>query len=228
LDASRYPKLLLDTLAHQAQLVVGVPALHHLALGGEAEGGHSLELYLLAGGRHAPKISLVGASYRIVAHHLVPFCNLVLYADAYVGEGRAPLPVEALYVLGTTLERRAVGLVGDIPVEDLVDELQVAPSADLLGVTPEDGLVLFGGHVSLLLFQPAYSRVDRSTTEILPVEEAWRISGEGLFTVVRGMGILGSSLPTSNAQVSAKIAHLSDTPAPIREYGTHVTDKGAP
>jgi hypothetical protein len=48
------------------------------------------------------------------------------------------------------------------------------------------------------------------------------------FGEVRVLGILGSSLPTSNAQVTAKIAHLSDTPAPIREYGTHVTDKGTP
>src|SRR5215217_2272077 len=43
-----------------------------------------------------------------------------------------------------------------------------------------------------------------------------------------GKRILGSSLPTSNAQVTAKLAHLSDTPAPIREYGANVTDKGTP
>jgi hypothetical protein len=41
-------------------------------------------------------------------------------------------------------------------------------------------------------------------------------------------GVLGSSSSTSNAQVTAKIANLSDTPAPIDEYGTHVTDKGTP
>src|SRR5215208_7635942 len=39
-----------------------------------------------------------------------------------------------------------------------------------------------------------------------------------LFTGVRGIGILGSSLPASNAQVTAKIAHLSDTPAPPNPY----------
>jgi hypothetical protein len=39
-------------------------------------------------------------------------------------------------------------------------------------------------------------------------------------------GVLRSSLPASNAQATAKIAHLSDAPAPIREYGTNVTDKG--
>jgi hypothetical protein len=32
----------------------------------------------------------------------------------------------------------------------------------------------------------------------------------------------------SNAQVTAKIAHSSDTPAPIQEYVTLVTDKEAP
>src|SRR5215210_6944522 len=46
---------------------------------------------------------------------------------------------------------------------------------------------------------------------------------EGVFSEVRLLGILRSSLPASNAQATAKIAHLSDTPAPIREYGTHVT-----
>jgi len=48
------------------------------------------------------------------------------------------------------------------------------------------------------------------------------------FCELRLLGILGSSLPTSNAQATPKIAYLSDTPAPIGEYGTHVTDKGTP
>jgi hypothetical protein len=52
--------------------------------------------------------------------------------------------------------------------------------------------------------------------------------GEGKFCELRLYGVLGSSLPSSNAQVTAKIAHLSDTPAPIGEYGTNVTDKGTP
>src|SRR5688572_8028294 len=60
--------------------------------------------------------------------------------------------MEALYVLGTTLEGRAVGLVGYVALEDLVHYLEVMLVADLLGVASEDGLVLFGGgHVSLLL-----------------------------------------------------------------------------
>src|SRR5918998_5083022 len=50
---------------------------------------------------------------------------------------------EALYVLGAALERRAVGLVGDVAVEDLVGDLESALIKDLLNVTPEDGLVLF-------------------------------------------------------------------------------------
>src|SRR5215208_6659576 len=40
------------------------------------------------------------------------------------------------------------------------------------------------------------------------------------------MGILRSSLPASHTQVTTKIAHLSDTPVPIRKYARHVTDKG--
>jgi hypothetical protein len=60
------------------------------------------------------------------------------------------LPLEALYVLGTTLEGRAIGLVGDVALEDLVRYLKVFLVADLLGVTSVDDLVLFsGGHVSL-------------------------------------------------------------------------------
>src|SRR5215217_4275884 len=87
--------------------------------------------------------------------------------------------MEALYVLGTTLEGRAVGLVGDVALEDLVHYLQVILVADLLGVAVEDGLVLFsGGHVSLLLYHPALhiQNGPRSTTEMLPAQEAWRIS----------------------------------------------------
>src|SRR5215216_4942369 len=45
---------------------------------------------------------------------------------------------------------------------------------------------------------------------------------------VRILGILRSSLPASNAQATPKIAHLSDTSAPIRQYATPVTDKGTP
>ena len=44
---------------------------------------------------------------------------------------------------------------------------------------------------------------------------------------VRILGILRSSPPASHAQVTTKIAHLSDTPVPIRKYARHVTDKGA-
>ena len=66
------------------------------------------------------------------------------------------LLLEALYVLGTTLEGRAIGLVGDVALEDLVHYLKVLLVADLLGVTSEDNLVLFsGGHVCLLLSHPA-------------------------------------------------------------------------
>jgi hypothetical protein len=58
--------------------------------------------------------------------------------------------------------------------------------SDLLDVTSEEGLVLFGGHVSLPLCQPASFGVGRRTNEMLPAEEAWRICGEGLFTLPRG------------------------------------------
>jgi hypothetical protein len=41
--------------------------------------------------------------------------------------------------------------VGNVAVEDLLGNLEVALIKDLLEVTPEAGLVLFSGHVSLLL-----------------------------------------------------------------------------
>jgi hypothetical protein len=47
-------------------------------------------------------------------------------------------------------------------------------------------------------------------------------------TELRDYGVLGSLLSASNAQVTAKIAHFSDTPASVREYATRVTDKGTP
>src|SRR5215217_2823613 len=52
--------------------------------------------------------------------------------------------------------------------------------------------------------------------------------GEEKFCELRLLGILRSSLPASHAQVTPKIAHLSDTPVPIRKYARHVTDKGTP
>src|ERR671912_2694605 len=200
--------LLLGTLAHQAQLVVGVPGLHHLALRREAEGGDPLDLYLLAAGRHAPKISLVGASYRIVAHHLVPFCDLVLDGDVKVGESRVILPLKALYVLRTTYEGRAVGLVGDVALEDLVHYLKVILVADLLQVASEDSLVLFGsGHAILFSFPiPRFHfRKICSITEMLPAQEAWRISGESLFTGVRGSRFLRTSALRSSRKFGGSL-----------------------
>jgi hypothetical protein len=47
------------------------------------------------------------------------------------------------------------------------------------------------------------------------------------FCELRLLGILRGSLPASHAQVTTKIAHLSDTPVPIRKYARHVIDKGA-
>ena len=51
---------------------------------------------------------------------------------------------------------------------------------------------------------------------------AYRIF-ESLFTEVRGIGILRSSLLVSNAQVTPKITHLGDVLPRIREYAALVT-----
>src|SRR5215218_6269604 len=70
-------------------------------------------------------------------------------------------------------------------------------------------------------------REGRSTTEMLPAQEAWRISGEGLFTGVRGRGILRSSdikgpgYPSGVSRPffflsTGNLAHLGDAVASIR------------
>src|SRR5215213_1852871 len=68
-----------------------------------------------------------------------------------------------------------------------------APSASFAAsavkTQPEDSLVLFGGGHAILFSFPIQRFLFRkhcSTTEMLPAQEAWRISGEGLFTGVRG------------------------------------------
>src|SRR5215203_1718288 len=69
----------------------------------------------------------------------------------------------------------------------------------------------------------------RSTMRHHPLERVWCISiRSGLLLRWPELHItrLRSSPPASNAQVTAKIAHLSDTPASIEEYGANVTDKG--
>src|ERR671912_49190 len=57
-------------------------------------------------------------------------------------------------------------------------------------------MALFSSAVDTFLFSFPIRcflfRKHRSTTEMLPAQEAWRISGEGLFTRVRGRGILGT------------------------------------
>ena len=123
---SRHPKLLLDTLAHEVELVVGVPALDHLALGREAEDAYAVDLHLLAGRCHAPKLALMDATDPPAGDHLVPFGDLVLYCGVEVVEGLAKLGLEPFDVFGAALDDRSVGLVGEVPVEDLVGKVEVA------------------------------------------------------------------------------------------------------
>jgi hypothetical protein len=80
--------------------------------------------------------------------HLVTLGDLGLYGGMEVVEGTMELGLEPFYVFGAALEHRPVGLMGEVAVEYLVCELQLALVADLLDVTPEDGLVLFGGHAA--------------------------------------------------------------------------------
>ena len=117
------------------------------------------------------------------------------------------LPLEALYVLGTTHEGRAVGLVSDVALEDLVHYLKVMLVADLLGVTSEDGLVLFSFPIQCFLL-----RKHRSTTEMLPAQEAWRISGEALFILVPRSRILRTSQGRSSTKFSLGMRSVVASP----------------
>src|SRR5215203_7031344 len=105
--------------------------------------------------------------------------------------------MEALYVLRTTLDGRAVGLVGYVAVEDLVHYLEVLLVADLLSVAPEDGLIFFGG--GQVFSSPFLSRASSLGRSVVPPKCCQpkklgaSLSGEALFTGVRGIRILGSS-----------------------------------
>src|SRR5215203_5701036 len=145
-------------LLHHAQLVEVVPALHHLALIGEAEDPRPRNRDPPAGGRDAPKLAPVGPAHRPARHHLVPLGDLVLYGRTEVGEGPAELAHEPLDVLGTPLEDGAVGLVGAVALEDLLRQVQVTLVADLLHVAPERGLVPFCRHAAPPLLAPLLRR----------------------------------------------------------------------
>src|SRR4029453_17228993 len=132
-------------LPHHPALVGVVPALHYLALG-EAEDADAGDLQRVACGRDAPELSPVGPANRPAGDNLVAFGDLVFDLGVEVGEGFVELAHEPLYVLGTSLQRGAVGLVSEVAVEDLVRQLQLPLVAHLLYVAPEDSLVLLSGH----------------------------------------------------------------------------------
>src|SRR5215203_92991 len=67
-------------------------------------------------------------------------------------------------------------------------------------------------------------REGRSTTEMLPAQEAWRISGESLFTGVRGRGILR----TSPLRSSQKLYPGSCIDRPLRAARSATERFGAP
>ncbi len=118
----------------------------------------------------------MGAAHVPAGHHFVSLGDLVLYGGVEVVEGLMELRQEPLYVLGAALEHRAVGLVGEVAVKDLVHKLEVPLVADLLDVTPEGGFVLFFRHVLLSSFPYPASLLRRAVEPLmLPSKEAWRI-----------------------------------------------------
>src|SRR5215211_2625144 len=107
-------------LLHHAQLVHVVPTFHHFALLGEPEDAYPRNHHLIASGSDASELALVGAASLPTGNDLVPFGYLILDNAMKIGEGLTELAHESLDVLGATFQGSAVGLVGDVPVEDLV------------------------------------------------------------------------------------------------------------
>ena len=84
------------------------------------------------------------------------------------------LAQEPLDVFGAALDNRSVGLVGEVPVEDLVRTLQISLVDDLLDVAAEDVLVLLFGRHSVCPLLPmdatklSYSEAASSASRISP------------------------------------------------------------
>src|SRR5215213_7977003 len=162
-------------LLHHAQLVHVVPTFHHFALLGEQEDAYPRNHHLIASGSDASELALVGAASPPTGNDLVPFGYLILDDAMKIGEGLTELAHESFDVLGATFQGSAVGLVGDVPVEDLVRQVEVPLVRDLFDVAPKDGLVLFG-HRSLLL-PPAFTGGIISPTAMMPASEPRRTIG---------------------------------------------------
>src|SRR5918994_7891050 len=97
-------------------------------------------------GAMPPELPAVGPAHPPAGDHLVALGDLVLYLGVEVGEGFLELAREPLDVLGAALQHGAVGLVGEIVVEDLIHQIQLPLVAHLLDVAPENGLVLLRRH----------------------------------------------------------------------------------
>src|SRR5215204_287586 len=162
-------------LLHHAQLVHVVPTFHHFALLGEPEDAYPRNHHLIASGSDASELALVGAASLPTGNDLVPFGYLILDNAMKIGEGLTELAHESLDVLGATFQGSAVGLVGDVPVEDLVRQVEVPLVRDLFDVAPKDSLVLFG-HRSLLL-PPAFTGGIIFPTAMMPASEPRRTIG---------------------------------------------------
>ena len=176
MDAPRHAQLLFESLPHDAELVVGVQALHHLSLRGEAEDADPIDLHLLARGCDAPELALVGTAHPPTGHHFVPSAIWSSNGGMEVAEGGAELAHEPFDILGAALAHRPVGLAGDVAIEDLVGNLQVPLVADLLDVAPEDGLVLFFRRHASPPSQPASPGGLASSTVMMPPIRARRIT----------------------------------------------------
>src|SRR5215203_3084003 len=162
-------------LLHHAQLVHVVPTFHHFALLGEPEDAYPRNHHLIASGSDASELALVGAASLPTGNDLVPFGYLILDNAMKIGEGLTELAHELFDVLGATFQSSAVGLVGDVPVEDLVRQVEVPLVRDLFDVAPKDGLVLFR-HRSLLL-PPAFTGGIIFPTAMMPASEPRRTNG---------------------------------------------------
>src|SRR5215211_2431506 len=208
----RYPSLVVRDatrsrdsthLSQHAQLVEVVPAFHYLAFIREAEDAYPAHSNWFASGSDPPELALMGAASPPAGHHHVSFGYLILDGGTKVREGLAKLPDNPLDVLGPTLLGTTVCLVRDVPIKDLVCQVQVALVGDLLDVTPKDSFILFG-HRSFLL--PPLSPAGSGSTELYcGVKGSSAHEPNALFCLLEGMEVRTFSTPPSQVLEAAEL-----------------------
>ena len=94
----------------------------------------------------APKLPSMGSAHPPAGGYLIALSDHVLDGGVEVWETLSELAHEPLYVLGPALQHRTIGLMGQLPVEDLVRQVEVALVTYFLDITAKDCLILLFRH----------------------------------------------------------------------------------